>query len=205
MVLLWGLPLAARADGPGGTFDNPTPRLSFEYPAGWEAGTRSPRGLLPQELLTAGASGDATTELVVALYRLPVPLTDDNYDDLMAQLDDVAARMIAKLPGGKLLDSEDTGIDGGDGRIYSYEYRVGKQPMLASTTIVVNDDLAVEITLWAKQTEFDAKLEVFDTILDSLVLPWTERSRALASGGSDPDGHDAAGAPAATPAGAPTR
>ncbi|MCC7107257.1 MAG: hypothetical protein IT307_19150 [Chloroflexi bacterium] len=170
---VWRPGVAAAADDTQ-TFQSSQLGISFDYPAKWQAGPRQPLGLLPNELATVAARGDNGTEFALALYRATVHVNDGNRDQLIAQLDGIAAGMMAKLSGARQLsaDEADT-IESSDGKVYTYQYTADRQTMRGELTLALHENLVIALVLTARDRDFDARQDDFDTIIYSLLVPWS--------------------------------
>jgi hypothetical protein len=154
-------------------FDSPELGIAFEYPANWRISFATPRGVLPNEVYSIRVDGDATTGFAISLYNLSTPVTHDNLDAVLHDIEDPARAWIAGQPGGHLVDFSDISIDDADGQEYSYEFTQGGKLMFSDMIIVPYGGRAYEISQWALDDQYDDKLEVFDEIFSSLKLPWS--------------------------------
>lgn len=173
LLLSSGYSLAATAQEVK-KFEKPELGISFEYPDNWNQAPATPRGVLPSEVFNVRVEGDATTGFAVAVYRLDTEVTPDNLDATLRRLDGQARAWIARQPGGNVIEFTDISVDDVDGHEYSFEYTMGGQLMFSDMMIIPHGTMVFEISQWSIDELYDEKLEFFDEIFSSLMLPWSK-------------------------------
>lgn len=178
---LWGLLLLAMVTAPshaetepeaGRRFENRDFGVAFEYPVSWTAVAGEARQLVAPSSFAVRASADPTTAFVVAIYPLEPAVDESELDAALDVQDSLFLSWVQQQPGGRVIAIYDVTVDDRDGREYTYRFLQGDQTLLASTILVPHGNRAIEISQWARETEYQARGAQFDGIFASLLLPW---------------------------------
>ena len=156
-------------------FEQPELGLAFDYPAQWSLEAAAPRGVLPNELFHVRATESATTSFALAVYQLDAVVTLENIDATFERLDQHVEAWVASQPGGNLVEIYDIVVDNAEGREYGFTFDHNGQKLYANMIFALNGDKAFEVSQWAVESEYEARLATFDQIFATLTLPWSPR------------------------------